>query len=175
MQCPMAQYGCPFFSNKRQFLFIHQKADLINSSQTGSLVFSLPILSSPSQNLLLLDLPTDALYEICDRLDSLSLLSLSQVCRSMRQICGEFLSHRGIVYPKWIKRKNDIPESVKDSFEGKDLLENRWQIKNYAYSFSKNIHNPTSSILRFAAEYNQHVQNCPFKRIRVIEQKFKLC
>ncbi len=183
LQCPMAQYGCPYFEQKLHFFFgrndahryadlAHPQASLVRCAQTGSLAFRLP--AAPATAPLLLDLPADVLYDICDRLDSLSLFSLSQTCRSLRELCRRFLLVRGVVYPKWLKRKNEVPASVRESLGELELLENRWQVSHYAYSFSKHIRSPTSSRLVASAQYNQHVQNCPYKRVRVIADKFKI-
>ena len=92
----------------------------------------------------------------------------------LRSLRHAFLLVRGVVYPKWLKRKNEVPASVRESLGELELLENRWQVSHYAYSFSKHIRSPTSSRLVASALYNQHVQICPYKRVRVIADKFKI-
>lgn len=81
---------------------------------------------------------------------------------------------RGIVYPRWLKKKNEIPEDVRESFEDTNYLENRWVIGNYVYSFSKHIESPTSIRLKETSEFNAHIEGCPFKRVRELKEKFKI-
>lgn len=85
----------------------------------------------------------------------------------MRTICEKFLQLRGIVYPKWAK-------SVKVN-DNKKVI--NWKIDCYAYTFSKHIHSPTKikykSNLPIDA-YSKHFQNCPFGKINVIKEKFRI-
>ena len=98
-RCPMAPYGCKFFERRGEFRFgkneshrflnvKHPVADLINSDISGSLVFNLDSMYSHSSNasskgkkINLLDLPFDVLFDIIDRLDSLSLYCLSMASK----------------------------------------------------------------------------------------------
>ena len=103
-------------------------------------------------------------------------MAWSKTCSSLRIICEKhFLHLRGIVYPRWIKRNNKIPDKIRDSFEeGKDYLKSRWEIETYAYSFSKQIESPTCCRLKTGMDLNLHVQQCPFKRVRELKEKFKI-
>lgn len=98
----MAPYGCKYFQRRGEFRYgkneshrylnlEHPVADLIDSDLTGSLAFNLDSmnLNSPRQirnqnsdkEIDLLDLPFDVLFDIIDRLDSLSLYCLSMTSK----------------------------------------------------------------------------------------------
>lgn len=190
-KCPLAQYGCQYYERKSEFYFgkdeshrylnlKHPVADLVDSDLTGLLAFNLDAMSSihqssKSEHWNLMNLPFDVLYDIIDRLDSLSLYCLSLTCKDLRNICEKFLLLRGIVYPKWSRKKNHIPEELSESLDDETRFSQyRWTIDTYAFSFSKHIQNPTEIKFKQSTECNMHLQTCPYRRVRDIKQKFKI-
>lgn len=94
----------------------------------------------------------------------------------MRSVCEKFVLTRGIVYPKWAKKKNDIPEEMRDEDDSFEFREYRYEIASYAFSYSKHIESPSSFKLNQSnAEYTKHLQVCPYKRIREHKEKFRIC
>ena len=179
----------------------YPSAKLVENKQSKSLTFNMDYLKCKNENdyskSTILDLPFEVIYEIFDHLDSLSLFNLSMTSKTLRQVCENFLQLRGIVYPKWTRSLVEEKESsnqpinnheIIDELDEKILNENiqksknskpkyKWRIEKYAYSFSKNIENPTSIQVNTKIgndHYRNHVQNCPFKITKVPTKEFKI-
>lgn len=196
MACPMTQYGCKYFERKSEFLYgsddshkylnlKHPTANLVKNDVTKCLSFQIDhkdfedlSIANRSQVIQFMELPFDVLFEIIDRLDSLSLYCLSVTCQELRNICAKFLMLRGIVYPKWSKKKNEMPEGfdpdLSDFGQENVFRPYRWEITTYASSFSKHIQIPTSIRLKKISELNMHLKNCPYKRVREHTHKFRI-
>ncbi len=48
----------------------------------------------------------------------------------------------------------------------------KWEIDKYVYTFSKHIESPTTIRLKKISEYNSHIKNCKYKRIKSSTEKF---
>lgn len=92
--------------------------------------------------------------------------------KSARVLCEKFVQHRGIVYPKWSRKKNLIPVNMTEEFDQDYFRRYKWEIDKYVYSFSKHVENPTTISLKKSSEYNFHIQNCKYKRIKNLTEKF---
>ena len=92
-RCPMSQYGCDYFERKFEYIFgkcdvnkslkiEHSVSSLVRNDLSNCLSFKLEYLYSDSSDKAnFLDLPFDILYAIIDRLDSMSIFSLSMTCK----------------------------------------------------------------------------------------------
>ncbi len=89
-------------------------------------------------------------------------------------MCEQFLQLRGIVYPKWSRKQ--VNSSNENSINKQNISKNefKWEIDCYSYSFSKHILKPRIIKLKKENNYNLHVQNCPFKIIKILNEKFKI-
>ncbi|CAF0966530.1 unnamed protein product [Brachionus calyciflorus] len=187
-ECPFRQYGCGYFKRKYDFMFTKSfqydqdlkynflNADLCHNKLTNQITFNLNNLNIESNkgDYSLLDLPFDILYEIFKNLDSLSIYTLSLTSKSMRNLCENFLSLKGIVYPKWIKMNEDINDRNNNNLrQGK-----KWKVEKYIYCFTKHIEPPKKikfiNHIESENNYNQHVQNCQFRFCKHLDKPFKL-
>lgn len=95
-KCPFSQYGCTFFKSNFDFMFTNSfdssqnldshllNARLTENKLVNEITFELANLNSecvPDLNYSLVELPLDVLFEIFNKLDSLSLYTLSLTCK----------------------------------------------------------------------------------------------
>ncbi len=76
----------------------------------------------------------------------------------MREFCKSFLGLKGIIYPKWIKNRNQSGENSKTT----------WSIQKYIYSFSRHCSYDKLKAVT-SLELKNHVQSCPFKILKFYE------
>lgn len=95
-KCPFSQFGCSYFKTNFDFMFTNSfdsaqnldnhllNAKLTENKLTNQISFELANLSNdcmPDINYSLIELPFDILFEVFNKLDSLSLYSLSLTCK----------------------------------------------------------------------------------------------
>lgn len=92
----------------------------------------------------------------------------------MRRLCEMFVSIRGIVYPKWIKRDDLAMDRNNNDLK----TSQKWIIEKYVFSYSKHIEVPKKIRIKTNFEkqknYNEHVQNCKFRVCQIPEKPFRL-
>lgn len=81
--------------------------------------------------------------------------------KDLREFCKSFLGLKGIIYPKWVKNKQDMRSKSGENNKKAAI----WSIQKYIYTFSRHcsydkLHAITS------LELKNHVQSCPFKLLK---------
>jgi hypothetical protein len=172
-KCPYSSYGCKVFTNKYKF-YLNRKCStvdgkIVNLKDNNCLAvkyYEDKYCKNSSNSDYFEKIPFEVIDYIVDKLDSLSLFNLSMTSKYMRNICMQFIEKRGIVFFKWKKEKFYHADS------NETLIYWTYTIHR---SFSKHIEPPAHiKACNADKEYMNHIQNCPFKRVMLKTEKFKL-
>ena len=173
-KCPYSSYGCKIFTNKYKF-YLNSKGSniegkIVSLKDNNCLAVRYYDDKTDCKNSSNSDyferIPFEVIHYIIDKLDSLSLFNLSMTSKYMRAICMQFIEKRGIVFLKW----------KKDTFYHADSNETLiyWTYTIHR-SFSRHIEPPGHiKACNADKEYMNHIQNCPYKKVMIRTEKFKL-
>ena len=173
-KCPFSSYGCKVFTNRyKLYLNGNSKSSIngkiVNLKENNCLAvkyYDEKTLKNSSTSDYFERIPFEIIHYIIDKLDSLSLFNLSMTSKYMRNICMQFIEKHGIVFMKWKRETFSHPDTNETLIYWTNTIHR---------SFSKHIEPPGHIETCIAdKEYMNHIQNCPYKRVMVRKEKFKL-